>query len=93
MAPRQAHPFLRAGVPLLGLTVGGFLGLRFFLQGRLDVQDAQRKELDLRAPVNKQRAKKFNLEEELARLRGEVDIDNYENVPVPRPKQLPDEDD
>ncbi|KAL4446798.1 hypothetical protein ABPG77_008042 [Micractinium sp. CCAP 211/92] len=93
MAPRQAHPFFRAGVPLLGLTIGGFLGLRFFLQGRLDVQDAQRKELDLRAPVNKQRAKKFDLQEELARLKGEVDIDNYENVPVPRPKELPDEDD
>ena len=29
------------------------------------LQDAQRKELDLRAPVQKQRAKKFNLEEEL----------------------------
>lgn len=28
-------------------------------------QDAQRKELDLRAPVSKQRAKRFNLEEEL----------------------------
>lgn len=34
-------------------------------------QDAQRKELDLRAPVSKQRAKKFNLEEELkVRLAG-----------------------
>lgn len=30
------------------------------------LQDAQRKELDLRAPVNKQRAKKFDLQEELA---------------------------
>lgn len=36
--PGGRHPFLRAGVPLLGLTIGGFLGLRFFLQGRLDVQ-------------------------------------------------------
>lgn len=32
----------------------------------LPAQDAQRKELDLRAPVNKQRAKKFDLQEELA---------------------------
>jgi hypothetical protein len=30
------------------------------------LQDAQAKELDLRAPVSKQRAKRFNLEEELA---------------------------
>lgn len=29
-------------------------------------QDAQARELDLRAPVSKQRAKRFNLEEELA---------------------------
>ncbi|PSC73105.1 cytochrome c oxidase assembly mitochondrial [Micractinium conductrix] len=93
MAPRQAHPFVRAGVPLLGLTIGGFAALQFFIQGRIDVQDAQRKELDLRAPVSKQRAKKFNLEEELARLKGEVDINNYENVPVPKPKQLPEDDD
>ncbi|EFN57229.1 hypothetical protein CHLNCDRAFT_143713 [Chlorella variabilis] len=87
--PRQGvHPFLRAGVPLLGLTIGGFLGLKFFVQGRLDVQDAQARELDLRAPVSKQRAKRFNLEEELARLKGEVDLEHYENKPVPRPKQL-----
>lgn len=38
MAARRPNPFLRAGVPMLGLTIGGFLGLRFFLQGRLDVQ-------------------------------------------------------
>lgn len=90
--PRPPHPFLRAGVPLLGLSVGGFMFLQYFLQGRIDVQDAQRKELDLRAPVTKQRAKKFNLEEELARLKGEVDLSDYENKPVPRPKQLPDDD-
>lgn len=27
------------------------------------------------------------------RLKGEVDLENYENIPVPKPKQLPDEDD
>lgn len=37
-ARRGGNPFLRAGLPMLGLTVGGFLGLRFFLQGRIDVQ-------------------------------------------------------
>lgn len=68
------------------------MGLQYILQGRLDVQDAQRKELDLRAPVTKQRAKKFNLEEELARLKGEVDLEHYKNVPVPRPKELPEEE-
>ena len=82
-------------------------------------QDARRKELDTRAPVSKQRAKRFNLEEELQvgaaaaaararsptpqtahpqitpppprplapqRLKGSVDLDAYENKPVPRPK-------
>jgi hypothetical protein len=29
----------------------------------------------------------------LQRLKGEVDLSTYENKPVPRPKQLPDEDD
>ena len=29
----------------------------------------------------------------LQRLKGEVDLENYENVPVPKPKQLPDDDD
>ena len=27
------------------------------------------------------------------RLKGEVDLENYENIPVPKPKQLPDDDD
>jgi hypothetical protein len=36
--PRPPHPFLRAGVPLLGLSVGGFMFLQYFLQGRIDVQ-------------------------------------------------------
>lgn len=50
-------------------------------------KDAQQKELDLRAPVAKQRAKKFSLEGELARLKeAGGDGREYENVPVPRPK-------
>ncbi|KAI3434803.1 hypothetical protein D9Q98_002860 [Chlorella vulgaris] len=90
--PRQPHPFVRAGLPLIGLTIGGFFALQYFLQGRLDVQDAQKTELDLRAPVAKQRAKKFNLQDELARLKGEVDLSTYENIPVPRPKEPEEEE-
>lgn len=37
-ARRGGNQFLTAGLPMLVLTVGGFLGLRVFLQGRLDVQ-------------------------------------------------------
>eukprot|EP00887_Chlorella_sp_A99_P003560 scaffold7.g3560.t1 len=88
MAARKAStsPFLRAGVPILVLTVGGFLWLKTFVKGRHDVMDAQQKELDLRAPVEKQRAKKFSLDEELKRLKEHMDLNAYENKPVPRPK-------
>jgi hypothetical protein len=49
------------------------------------LQDAKRQELDLRAPIEKQRAKKFNIDEELDRLMKESKLD-YENKPVPRPR-------
>ena len=32
------NTFVRAGLPLLGLILGGFMGLKFFVQGRLDVK-------------------------------------------------------
>lgn len=92
---RKANPFLKSGLPFLGLMLGGFAGLTIFLQGKFDVQvrltvsnyrrchtkllafqcdrsracnglqDANKKEVDLRAPVQKQRAKKFDINEEL----------------------------
>ena len=91
------------------------------------LQEAQRKELDERSPVARQRSKKFNLEDELQagarrgalpltqpaqrpsapypwgarrrcntaaarpcplqRLKDHVDLNSYENKPVPRPKE------
>lgn len=48
------------------------------------MQDAKKEELDLRAPVHKQRAKRFDMEEELARLRNSTVDKDYENKPVPR---------
>ena len=50
------------------------------------LQDAQRKELDLRAPVQKQRAKKFNLEEELEKLKA-AQQQEYTNKSIERPKE------
>ena len=36
--PRQkAHPFVRTGLPILALSVGGFLILKAFVKGRHDV--------------------------------------------------------
>jgi hypothetical protein len=110
-APRQVQglQFLRVGLPLITLTVGGWLALSAFVGGRLDVevrprhcvtqvsvsgprshlqqsrsciQDARRTVPDERAPAHKQRAKLFNVQEELARLRPE---ENFVNKPIPRP--------
>lgn len=50
------------------------------------VQDAKRKEVDLRAPVHKQRAKRFNLDEELTKLK-EAQQQNYTNKKIERPKE------
>jgi hypothetical protein len=37
MGVRQANPFLRSGLPFLGLVLGGFAGMVYFIQGRNDV--------------------------------------------------------
>ena len=104
MAPQRGRA-LAAGLPLIVLTVGGWLGLSVFLKDRFAVQvgpelkgmglretlhslpapqrrlpaltaaaappsrecvqDAHSKGVDLHAPVERQRAKRFSVEEEL----------------------------
>ncbi len=49
------------------------------------LQDAKRTEVDLRAPVHKQRAKRFNLDEELKKLKAAQE-QNYTNKKIERPK-------
>jgi len=49
------------------------------------MQDAKRTEVDLRAPVQKQRAKRFNLDEELTKLKA-AQQQNYTNKKIERPK-------
>lgn len=56
------------------------------MQGRIDVEDAKRTEIDLRAPVHKQRAKKFNLDEELTKLKA-AQQQTYSNKKIERPKE------
>ncbi|KAK3279496.1 hypothetical protein CYMTET_12625 [Cymbomonas tetramitiformis] len=75
---------LAYGVPLIALTVCGTVGLAQFVQGTKDVIDQQSGKGDLRAPVQTIRARKFNMEDELAMLKGRVDINEYENKPVPK---------
>ncbi|KFM23254.1 hypothetical protein F751_3445 [Auxenochlorella protothecoides] len=89
MSKNKSFAFAKAGLPFIVLTVGGWVGLSKTIQGRIDAQEAQTKELNLHAPAAKQRSKKFDLHEEMDRLRANVDIDHYELKPVPR---LPDED-
>ncbi|GMH32179.1 hypothetical protein BSKO_00013 [Bryopsis sp. KO-2023] len=79
------NSFLRAGIPFVSLLVCGWLGLGKLMQDRYDIQDAKQKVLDERAPVSKIRARKFNMEEEHARLMKHVDLHSYKNKRVPRP--------
>lgn len=86
MPPPKAA--LRAGLPLVALTLGGWLGLSFFIKGRLDVEDARRRVPDDRMPAATQRSKAFSLEGELARLRaGGAERRDYELVPLQRPPE------
>lgn len=52
-------------------TVVGWFGLSQFVKAKLDVQDSQRTCSDnvQDLPIEKQRAKTFDLEEELARIK------------------------
>lgn len=50
----------------------------------LHVQEAQRTHVDDRAPVQKQRAKKFNLQEEAERIRKHHIENEYKNKPISR---------
>jgi len=79
---------VRAGVPFIFFTVAGSVGLGRLMQGRRDVQDAIQEEIDERAPVRAQAAKKEALRDlhaELRLVQRQVDIDSYANKPVPRP--------
>ncbi|DBA78342.1 TPA: hypothetical protein ACH3X2_008284 [Trebouxia sp. C0005] len=77
-----ARAFGTVGLPLFVLTVSGFYGLSHLVQGKFDVQAQRQKVVDLKVDPEKQ--KSFSLEEELQKLRNSVDINNYENKPVPR---------
>ena len=82
---RAYSTFIQRGLPLVLTTVVGWLGLSQFVAAKLDVQDSQRVYVDTEdtdrvrdvrdvrdvtdLPVEKQRAKAFDLEAELERIR------------------------
>ena len=86
--------FIQRGLPLVLTTVVGWIGLSQFVKAKLDVQDGQRvyheDEGDRSGisalPVEKQRAKAYDLEAELERIRAHH-LDRREelvNKEVPR---------
>lgn len=66
------------------VTVGGWLSLSHFVQSRIDIQESRQTYVDDRAPVEKQRAKKFNLEEEADRIRTKHLENDYNNKAIER---------
>ena len=81
---REAKVFLQAGAPFVAFVLAGFWGLRQFVQTKFDYQDAKRDVLDERAPLEKMTKRKFSLEEEYKLLKEHIDLNTYENKPVPR---------
>ena len=52
---QQQQTFLRVGLPLVVFVVGGFIGLKEFIDGKIEVLDSR---------VKSQTTREFNLEEE-----------------------------
>ena len=71
MAGSSRSTFLQRGLPLVVTTVVGWFGLSQFVKAKLDVQDSQRAYSDdvRDLPVEQQRAKSFNLDQELERIK------------------------
>ena len=71
MAGSGRSTFIQRGLPLVVTTVVGWFGLSQFVKAKLDVQDGQRtySEDVSDLPVEKQRAKSFDLDQELERIK------------------------
>ncbi|GAQ85474.1 hypothetical protein KFL_002370080 [Klebsormidium nitens] len=80
-------PFLRFGLPMTVFSVVGFYGLVHLTQGRREMINAH-SPAQLQ-PLNKEgelksEGKKLDLNEELRKLNEKVNINDYENKPVPK---------
>ena len=78
--------FVKAGVPLLGLILGGWMGISFMMDERNRVRDANRRVDEETLPPARYKAAQFSIQGELARLHEHINLHSYENKPVPRPE-------
>jgi hypothetical protein len=74
--------FIQKGLPMVLVTVGGWLSLSHFVQSRIDIQEARQLYVDDHSPVEKQRAKRFNLDEEVERIKKQHLEHDYDNKSV-----------
>eukprot|EP00249_Psilotum_nudum_P005366 c18807_g1_i2 orf=343-708(+) len=97
----RRSPFVHYGLPLISLTVLGYLGLAHLQQGRKDVEAVRDEReweiiqatsaLSRTGPTGKtvlRRREELNLEEELKALQKKIDIDSFEYKKVPKPGQI-----
>jgi hypothetical protein len=84
----RSSTFIQRGLPFILVVTGGWFGLSQMVSHRLDIQDSQRT-YDERAPVEKQRAKAFDLNTELERIKTHhLDRrEEYVNKAIERPKE------
>eukprot|EP00250_Pteridium_aquilinum_P009314 c18589_g1_i1 orf=348-677(-) len=95
----RSRPFLQFGLPLVTLTVVGFLGIGHLHQGRRDIAavvDEQGWEkikdsegLTWEGPIGQnmyRKNKKMNLEEELKVMQEKMDINSFEYKKIPKPE-------
>ncbi|KAK8966285.1 hypothetical protein KSP40_PGU018232 [Platanthera guangdongensis] len=91
----RKYPFIRYGLPLISLTVLGWIGLSHLVQGSKEVTKEKddlewdiietTKALTRTGPTMGYNPKKTSLEEELKALQEKVDINSYEYKKIPRP--------
>uniref|UniRef100_A0A061SEP6 Uncharacterized protein n=1 Tax=Tetraselmis sp. GSL018 TaxID=582737 RepID=A0A061SEP6_9CHLO len=78
--------FVNVGVPLICLVVGGSFGVSLLVDERIRLRDARQTVDEDTLPSAKHKSRQFSLAEELNRLRDHIDLNSYENKPVPRPE-------
>eukprot|EP00040_Diaphanoeca_grandis_P024608 m.135499 g.135499 ORF g.135499 m.135499 type:complete len:99 (-) comp29799_c2_seq1:4724-5020(-) len=85
------NKFLRFGLPLIVLTIGGSLGIKEFASWRIEAREARQhtmsgKEID---EMTGRKRRTFDMNTEYARLNEKMNIDQWENKRLPRPLPRP----
>lgn len=78
---RRGNVFLRTGLPLVVLVVGGSWFLSNFTQTAVELKDQRNRSSSER---------QFDLEEENKKLIKQLDIDNFSLSRIPRPDEVAD---